>query len=96
MFEFTSRYYAIEQAIFTATDGREHRFVRRRFLPEGASEITLTEHTVVQGERLDHITARFLGDPEQFWQVCDANNVMQPEELTAELGRRLRIPFPQV
>jgi len=95
MFEFTSRYYAIEQAVFTGADGREHRFVRRRFLPDPASATSLTEHIVVQGERLDHITAKFLADPEQFWQVADANNAMQPEELTAEIGRRLRIPFPQ-
>jgi hypothetical protein len=95
MFEFTSRYFAIEQAIFTAPDGLEIAYVRRRFLPDAASEITLAEHVVAQGERLDHITARFLSDPEQFWRVADASNAMRPEELTAVLGRRLRIPFPQ-
>lgn len=95
MFDFTSRYFAIEQAIFTAPDGREITFVRRRFLPDAASEITLAEHIVVQGERLDHITARYLSDPQQFWRVCDANNAMRPEDLTAEIGRQLHIPFPQ-
>ncbi len=95
MFEHTSRYFAIEKAVFTAPGGREIRYVRRRFLPDAASQITLAEHTVVQGERLDNITARYLSDPEQFWRVCDANNAMSPEELTAEIGRRLRISFPQ-
>lgn len=95
MFEDTSRYFAIETSIFTAPDGREITFVRRRFLPDAASEITLAEHVVVQGERLEHIAARFLSDPEQFWRVADASNAMRPEELTADIGRRLRIPFPQ-
>jgi hypothetical protein len=52
------------------------------------------QHTVVQGERLDHIAAARLGDPEVFWQICDANAAMQPEELTATPGRRLRITLP--
>jgi len=95
MFEQTSRYFAIEKAIYTAPDGREIIYVRRRFLPDAASEVTLAEHTVTQGERLDNITARYLSDPEQFWRVCDANNAMRPEELTDEIGRRLRISFPQ-
>jgi hypothetical protein len=96
MFEDTSRYFAIEKAVFTAHGGHEIRYVRRRFLPDAASEATLAEHTVAQGERLDHITARYLSDPEQFWRVCDANNAVRPEELTEEIGRRLRISFPQV
>jgi len=55
----------------------------------------LVEVTVTQGDRLDLITARTLGDPEQFWRVCDANNAMNPPDLTAEVGRTLRIPIPQ-
>lgn len=95
MFEHTSRYFSIEQAIYTTPDGREIAYVRRRFLPDAASETTIVEHVVAQDERLDHITARYLTDPEQFWRVCDANNAMKPEELTEEIGRRLRIPFPR-
>jgi hypothetical protein len=52
-------------------------------------------HTVTEGERLDNITARYLGDPEQFWRVCDANNAMRPEELTETIGRKLRITLPE-
>ncbi len=95
MFEQTSRYYAIEQVIFTGADGREIGYVRRRFLPDAASAVVLAEHTVTQDERLDQITAHYLGDPEQFWRLCDANNAMNPEELTAQIGRKLVIPLPQ-
>jgi hypothetical protein len=55
----------------------------------------LTEHTVNEGERLDNITALYLGDPEQFWRVCDANGVIRPEELTETVGRKIRITLPE-
>ena len=38
----------------------------------------LTEVTVVQGDRLDTITTRTLGDPLQFWRICDANDTYEP------------------
>jgi hypothetical protein len=96
MFEPTSRYYALETATLTAPDGRIIAYKRRRFLPQGESMPLLVEVTVTQGDRLDLITARTLGDPEQFWRVCDANNAMNPFDLTAEPGRTLRVPVPQV
>jgi nucleoid-associated protein YgaU len=95
MFPVTSRYYGIETAKYQTPDGREIVYLRRRFVPDAANSIVLTEHVVTQGERLDNITARYLGDPEQFWRLCDANNAMNPDELTATIGRRLRIPLPQ-
>ena len=49
---------------------------------------------VTEGDRLDNITAAHLGDPEQFWRICDANRAMRPDELTRGLGRRLRITLP--
>jgi len=95
MFEPTSRYYAIEDASLTAPDGSVIAYKRRRFLPDGEKIPLLVEVTVTEGDRLDLITARTLGDPEQFWRVCDANNAMNPSDLTAETGRVLRVPVPQ-
>jgi hypothetical protein len=63
-------------------------------VPAASNAPLIAEHTVTQGERLDNITARYLSDPEQFWRVCDDNNAMRPDELTEEIGRRLRISFP--
>lgn len=54
----------------------------------------MQEHAVTQGERLDNINARYLGDPEQFWRLCDANGVLHPRELE-EVGRILRITLPE-
>jgi hypothetical protein len=100
MFESTSRYYTLETATYEresdASDGpTEIAYVRRRFLPQGGDLPLLVEATVEDGDRLDLITARTLGDPEQFWRVCDANNAMRPEDLTEETGRTLRVPVPQ-
>jgi len=55
----------------------------------------LAEVTVSQGDRLDLITARTLGDPEQYWRICDANEAMNPPDLTDEPGEVLRVPVPQ-
>jgi hypothetical protein len=94
-FPATSRYYSIETATLKTPDGRTVIYLRRRFLPSPDRFALLQEHTVKQGERLDNITAHYLGDPEQFWQLCDANRAMRPDELTETIGRRLRITLPE-
>jgi hypothetical protein len=94
-FPSTSRYYNIDTATFETPDGRTLVYIRRRFVPPPERFSLLQEYSVVQGDRLDNITARFLGDPEQFWRVCDSNRAMRPEELTETIGRRLRITLPE-
>jgi nucleoid-associated protein YgaU len=89
-----SRYAGIEVAFRTEPDGRLVAYLRRRFLPPPERLALLTQHVVVQGDRLDRIAATYLGDPEQFWRVADANRAMRPDELTEEPGRRLRITQP--
>lgn len=96
MFDTTSRYYTLETATHTTPDGREITYVHRRFLRQGENLPLLVEVTVTDGDRLDLITARTLGDPEQFWRVADANNAMNPFDLTAEPGQTLRVAVPQV
>lgn len=95
MFTFASRYYNLETATLALPDGRTAIYKRRRFLPRGAGMPLLAAVTVTGSDRLDLITARTLGDPEHFWRVCDANDAMNPFELTAEVGRQLRVPVPQ-
>lgn len=90
-----SRYYGVETAEWTAPDGKILVYLRRRFLPSPDRFALLQEHAVTEGDRLDNVTAQYLGDPEQFWRLCDANNVMFPTELTDTIGRRLRITLPE-
>lgn len=95
MFDHTSRYYQIADAIYTAADGREVAYKQRRFLPPGASHQLLAEVAVAQNERLDLVTFRTLGDPVQFWRIADANNAVNPFDLEQPTGQTLRVPVPQ-
>jgi hypothetical protein len=95
MFEPTSRYYQLEERELTTAEGQVIKYKRRRRVPPGESMPLLAEVTVNQEDRLDLITARTLGDPEQFWRICDANNVLDPLALVETLGRPIRIPLPQ-
>jgi len=90
----TSRYQGIGTSTWTGPDGREHPYLLRRFLPDPSTAIVLAQYVWTQGDRLDNVTAQYLGDPEQFWRICDANNVMSPDDLN-QVGRRLVIPLPQ-
>jgi nucleoid-associated protein YgaU len=99
MFDKNSRYANIETTTLdlTGADGttRKVRHVRRRFLPDPEDLTTVVEHTVTEGDRLDNVTTRYLGDPTLFWRLADANNTMRPEELTEEIGRAIKIALPE-
>jgi hypothetical protein len=95
MFDPTSRYYSLGTATYISADGQTITYVRRRFLPQGETMPLLVEVTVVQGDRLDLVAARTIGDPAQFWRICDANNATDPLELMAQPGSKLRVPVPQ-
>lgn len=95
LFPPSSRYFNSETATLDLGGGRQVIYLKRRFVPPPDRFILLRVHEVVQGDRLDNVTARYLTDPEQFWRVCDANRAMRPDDLTAEIGRRLRITLPE-
>lgn len=97
----TSRYFGIEIAtLAVAPDSPEEGqaslipYLRRRLLPPSSVFAALREHVVTEGERLDLIAAREIGDPEAFWRICDANDAMRPDDLL-EIGRRMRITLPE-
>jgi hypothetical protein len=93
LFPPNSRYQGIGTDTLVTPDGRTLVYLRRRFVPSAASLAVIQQHPVAQGERLDNLAAAFLGDPEAYWQLCDANGVMRPAELEA-LGRVLAITLP--
>ncbi|MUL34946.1 LysM peptidoglycan-binding domain-containing protein [Gloeocapsopsis dulcis] len=94
IFPITSRYYGIETTTLETTAGKTVVYLKRRFVPSPERFEVIQEHTVTQGDRLDNITARYLGDPEQFWRICDANNAMNPDELI-QINRQLAIALPE-
>jgi len=95
LFTSTSRYYGMNTETLTTADGTTIIYLTRRFLPSPDSFQLLQEHIVTQGERLDNIAAKFLGDPELFWRIADANGAMRPEDLVQIVGTVLKITLPQ-
>jgi hypothetical protein len=94
VFPPNSRYVTTPTSVFTAPDGRSFAFLKRRFLPDPSVFFVMQRHTVTAGERLDNIAAQAFGDPELFWRICDANNALRPEDLTATIGRVLNLTLP--
>ena len=90
----TSRYAGLDTSTLELPDGTVVVYLKRRFVPPPERLALAAVHVVTQGERLDNITAAHLSDPQMFWQVCDGNRAMRPDELTEEIGRRLRITLP--
>lgn len=94
VFDHKSRYHRVPAAVYETEDGGHIAYVRRRFLPQGDRIPLLSLVRITPGDRLDLIAARTLGDAQQFWQICDANNCLNPSDLTADVGATLRVPVP--
>ena len=93
-FSPNSRYYSIETATLESSRKDPVIYLRRRFVPPADRFSLLQEHTITEGERLDNLSFQYLGDPEQFWRLCDANNTMNPEDLEGP-GVKIRITLPE-
>jgi hypothetical protein len=97
VFDPQSRYYNLEQVTLdvVAADGsaRQIKFARRRFIQVSRNITTLVEHSITEDDRLDNITAKYVGDPTQFWRLCDTNDAMRPTDLTDVIGRVIQIGF---
>ena len=91
MFARGSRYETVAEAVYVDPAGREIVYKRLRLIPPPG--VAVQGHLVARGDRLDLIAFRFYRDPEQFWRLCDGNTAMRPDDLVAELGRRLIIPL---
>jgi len=94
LFAANSRYYGIDTATLEQPGKPPVAYLLRRFLPSSASFQTIQQHTVTEGERLDNLSAQFLGDATLFWRLADANNAMRAEELTETVGRTIAITLP--
>jgi hypothetical protein len=89
-----SRYHGCPTATLTLAGGRQVVYLRRRIVPSPEQFTVLQLHAVTEGDRLDMLAARYLGDPEQFWRLCDAAGAMRPEELTETPGATVPITLP--
>jgi hypothetical protein len=90
-----SRYASTPVLAYDPGDGRPPRaYLARRLLPAAGTLASLGEHAVVDGDRLDTLAYRYLGDPELWWRIADGNVSPTLDELTSEIGRRLRVTQP--
>lgn len=94
MFDPTSRYAGLPTTEHRTASGRTVVHVQRRILPSAGSLTPLARVVVTEGDRLDLVAARTLGDPLQWWRIADANEGTDPEELVATPGRVLWVSTP--
>ena len=94
MFFRGSRYEPLPDASLVTSDGRTIRYKRMRFIPKRNGPVRQFVK-IQEGDRPDLVAYRVLGDPEQFWRLCDLNEVPRPVDLTAVAGRLIAIPTPQ-
>ena len=78
MFDEKSRYAGVET--FETTDARGRR-VRAVYVPRQIQDSPIGRHIRREGERLDHLSARYLSDPFGYWRLCDLNDAMLPDAL---------------
>jgi len=95
LFPASSRYHGLAAGVHQTPDGRSLVYVTRRFVPSAERFALLQEHAVVEGDRLDNLAQRYLGDAQQYWRLCDGNGARRPDELIEEIGRLLRITLPE-
>ena len=69
--------------------------LRRRFVPGSDRFTVVQEHRVTASERLDHLASTYLGDPEQYWRLCDANDTVRPDALVEQLDTVVHIALPE-
>jgi hypothetical protein len=89
----SSRYYAAAINNYTQPDGTPVVYLARRILPQPSVYVSVQNYAVVENDRIDNLSARFLGDPLLFWMICDANIATDPDELTSQKGRSILIPL---
>ncbi len=89
----SSRYYGSPVLTFAHADGTQVVYLKRRILPQPSIYTSLLLHPTVDGDRLDNLSSRYLGDPLLYWMICDANRATDPDALTAQVGHTISIPL---
>jgi hypothetical protein len=93
-FDSNSRYANTSTTVYHRSDGESITYLKRRFCPRGETLPLLVEVRIEDGDRLDLLAARSLGDALQFWRVADANDMLYPFDVMEEIGRTVRVPIP--
>ena len=92
MFFNGSRYNEVEDRWIAQADGRIIRYKAPRRVPPPAAP---RRYTVRNPDRPDLAAFAAIGDPQRFWELCDAAGERRPSDLTRRPGRRLPVPGPE-
>ena len=79
MFDDNSRYKTTEQ--YELTDGRGRK-VKVVAVPDAPVQSLMGIHLLKEGQRPDHLAARYLNNAAGFWRIAELNDVMLPEALS--------------
>jgi hypothetical protein len=95
-FPADSRYYNSGSLTYVTPAGETIAYLQPRVVPQPGPPnfATIAQHVVRQGDRLDLIAAKYLGDPLMFWLICDANGAIDPLDLVATPGRVINVTTP--
>jgi hypothetical protein len=88
-----SRYYGNGVEQLTLPSGTVVAYLSRRIIPNASIYPQTQNYSIVTGDRLDNLAARYLGDPILFWMLADANTAFYPDALTATPGTKILIPL---
>lgn len=101
-----SRYDGVETAALLVPDAgakadgprsvREVRYLRRRRPATPPTQAPLALHCVADDDRLDLLSARYLGDPLASWRIADANAALDPLAVTSTPGDIVIVPTPEL
>jgi hypothetical protein len=87
MFSPASRYLAATELVVTDSRGRS---VSVAIYPPKSNDQLLGYHIRRDGQTLDHLAFKYLGDGDLFWRIAEMNEVMQAEALSE--AREIAIP----
>jgi len=90
MFDPKSRY--VRLTLYATVDHRG-RTVAVVPVPPAPNDVALGIHLLRQGERVDHLAARYLKNPAGFWRMAEINAVMLAEALSER--PEIIIPSPR-
>jgi hypothetical protein len=88
-----SRYYGFSVEFFTRPDGVQVAYLQRRIIPQPSIYTQTQNYVIVDGDRTDNLSAKYLGDPCLYWTICDVNVASDPDELTTQVGSTIQIPL---
>lgn len=90
----SSRYRGVALATFARPDGTTIAYGKRRLIPPRREIAIAATHLVRGGERPDLIAHAAYGQALLYWRIADGNAVIDPNELTDEIGARIALPVP--